>query len=130
VVFRPFDVESFSLFSTTLLHGVKIQLDTGEEECLYETAERAGDVFSGSYMVAEEGANLNAWNGVFDFKAGGILRTCTRPTLHLLPLLLHGVLRTSTRPTLNLLLLLLLRGVLRTSTRPTLNLLLLLRASV
>jgi len=61
---------------------------------------------SGSYMVAEEGANLNAWNGVFDFKVGGFLRAGTRLTLYLLPLLLlllllHGVLRTSTRPTMN-----------------------------
>jgi len=49
-------------------------------------------------------------------QAGRLLRTSTRPTLNILPLLLS--------------LLLLLRGSLRSSTRPTLNLLLLPPVSV
>ena len=64
-------------------------------------------------------------------EAGGLLRTCTRPTLNLLPLLLlrRGVIehkhstdvesRSSSSS----------GGLLRTSTRPTLNLLPLLRTS-
>jgi len=39
-----------------------------KEECVHERAERAGDVFTGSFMLVEEGADLKRWDGAFDFK--------------------------------------------------------------
>ena len=45
-----------------------LKLDIGREdtECVVEHAASAGDTFSGSFMLIEEGARLRRWDGVFD----------------------------------------------------------------
>lgn len=46
--------------------ALKIDFPPDGKECITEMSAAAGDTFSGSFMLIEDGARLSRWDGVFD----------------------------------------------------------------